>query len=383
MADLSLDLRIGSIFIIWAASAAGVGLPFFVSAAAPDNKELATFRCLKAAAAGVMLGIALMHLLPEADEELSEIIPEYSLAFALTAFGIIVNLTMEQVALMCLASRRLAKKALRVPLTRNEREESSVGMSRTDSMEALEHGERCGFVKCEHGSQFTAIGKQTPFAGINSATLVDPKNILALTPRGTSTTEEVADVKSSNDDDAGSDEGAELVAGLIEAQGLRELVALYAMELSVSVHSIIIGVDIGLLAGAGSLTTLVALICAIAFHQTIEGLGLGTVLLSVRGQANASLTKLAVFVALFTCSTPAGILIGICTSSSGQSTAGSVAKGTANALAAGSLLYISLTEMLAAYFSSSDLARRPALKLAMIASFAAGVTFMAVIAVWA
>lgn len=184
-------------------------------------------------------------------------------------------------------------------------------------------------------------------------------------------------------DDATSDGGAELVASLVRAEGLRELVALYMMEVSISVHSIIIGVDIGLLAGDGTLTTLVALICAMAFHQVIEGMGLGTVLLSVRGQAKASFGKLGTFVAVFICGTPLGIVIGICTASMDHSQAGAAAKGTANALAAGSLLYISLTEMLAHYFGASDLARRPAVRLGMICSFTMAIGFMALIAVWA
>jgi zinc transporter 1/2/3 len=185
-------------------------------------------------------------------------------------------------------------------------------------------------------------------------------------------------VKDSMSDD---EHGAELIENLMQAESLRELVSLYAMELSVSVHSIIIGVDIGLLSGGSSLTTLVALICAIAFHQGIEGMGLGTVLRSVG--SSASLTKLAVFVALFICSTPVGIIIGISTSSDGQSDFSVAAKGTANSLAAGSLLYISLTEMVATYFTASDLARRPVLKMLMIACFTAGVAAMAVIAIWA
>lgn len=373
MTELSLNLRIGSVFIIWAAAAIGVGLPFALPT--KDKDESPGFRCLKAGAAGVMLGIGLMHLLPEADEELSEVVPDYSLAFALTAFGVILNLTMEQVALMYLASCRTK------PDGQDQSSKSDAPSNENIALEALEHGEHCGFVKCEHGSHADqAVIKTTPFANINSATLVGPRT---TTPAKTAPTSNARGLKE-QEEEAGSEEGAEeLVASLVRAEGLRELVALYAMELSVSVHSIIIGVDIGLLAGGGSMTTLVALICAIAFHQCVEGLGLGAVLHSVRAHDRASLTKLAVFVVLFTCSAPVGIVIGICTSSQEESDAGTTAKGAASSLAAGSLLYLSLTEMLASYFASNDLAQRPALKLTMIAAFSLGVASMAIIAIWA
>lgn len=360
MMSLSLDLRIGAIFIIWAASACGVGLPFFI--APSDKGESPVFRCLKSTAAGVMLGIALMHLLPDANEDLSDEVPDYCLAFALTAFGIILNLTMEQMAVMYLAAQKLNS-------AKNEQSGSELGRTNSsartpDHLHTLENGKGpdCDSAKT---ASTTSSKKES------GAT----ENPMVKHAHG--------DHEGHDGHDRHSEGGAEFVANLMQAESLRELVALYAMELSVSVHSIIIGVDIGLLSDGDSLTSLVALICAIAFHQSVEGMGLGTVLLSVTGHEKASFSKLAVFVTLFTCSTPIGIIIGICTSSSGESSAGVIAKGAANSLAAGSLLYISLTEMVASYFNASDLAHQPRLKLTMILCFSMGITFMAIIAVWA
>lgn len=359
MADLSLDLRIGAIFIIWTSSAFGVGLPFFI---APSEKgESPLFRCLKSTAAGVMLGIALMHLLPDANEDLSDEVPDYCLAFALTAFGIILNLTMEQMAVMYLAAQKL-NNAKAEP-TGSELGRTNSSARTPGHLHTLENGKASD---CDSDKTSTTSSKKETEATENPM---------------------VKHTHGAHDDHDGhdrhSESGAEFVANLMQAESLRELVALYAMELSVSVHSIIIGVDIGLLSGGDSLTSLVALICAIAFHQGVEGMGLGTVLLSVVGHEKASYSKVATFVALFTCSTPIGIIIGICTSSSGESSAGVIAKGAANSLAAGSLLYISLTEMVASYFNAGDLAHQPRLKLTMILCFSLGIIFMAVIAVWA
>lgn len=58
------------------------------------------------------------------------------------------------------------------------------------------------------------------------------------------------------------------------------------------------------------------------------------------------------------------------------------AKGVATAFAAGSLLYISLAEMVGGYFSDADVLDSPKLIILMVLSFAVGCTFMAVIAFW-
>ena len=54
-----------------------------------------------------------------------------------------------------------------------------------------------------------------------------------------------------------------------------------------------------------------------------------------------------------------------------------------NALAAGSLLYISLVEMIAEYFTAPDLIERPKLQIMMLISFSFGVVALAVLAIWA
>jgi zinc transporter 1/2/3 len=47
------------------------------------------------------------------------------------------------------------------------------------------------------------------------------------------------------------------------------------MEISVSIHSFIIGIALGSSAGAENVPSLQALLIAICFHQFFEGLGLG------------------------------------------------------------------------------------------------------------
>ena len=463
MADLSISLRIGSVFIIFAASACGVCLPFTVKV--NEKQETTLFKCMKTCAAGIMLGIALMHLLPDADSVLAGIVPSYGLAFALTAAGIVLNLALEQIAFIWLAAKKKAKRnrnqqmemksAQIVPMQSTGRDMTKsisskgkkIHVDSAKSLEMLEinveHGEHCGFVKCEHGNGDleesggggAMLDLNIPFAGVghshhahnqsHSHTTVprcEPRDEENDQPEseGSAGGRNTSIRLSNNRSDAAVNESSEqqqlekdvdtsssargqmmvdivtsaaaeetnsnkdeieLLDSLMEANGMRALITLYVMEMSISVHSIIIGVDMGMLSGRSQLPTLISLICAISFHQFVEGMGLGTILRSMRHATGN--TKVVIFVLMFAMTTPIGIIIGICTSSLPQTNAQEAAKGVANSLAAGSLLFISLTEMVANYFTSPDLIGRPEVKLKMLAVFALGVTFMAVIAIWA
>jgi solute carrier family 39 (zinc transporter), member 1/2/3 len=376
--DASLSLRIASVFIVWIASAVGVSIPFFLKSKGNDtNIESWSFKCMKSCAAGVMLGIALMHLLPDANEDLLEACPDYNLAFAIASFGVILNLSFEQFAIIMLAARKLAKqnKAKTTPVKAVESSDSMMELANVN----VEHGEHCGFVKCAHTDKHAHATEKACDSGVNSTSNVPGAY---GTPKDSAVSEDIDQAVSISDNmSTKEEEEAEIIEGLMDATDLRELVSLYAMELSISVHSLIIGVDIGLISSNSQLPTLVSLICAIAFHQCMEGMGLGTVLCGLRkGASNA---KVLGFVGLFSSTTPIGIIIGICTSTMDQSMAQTTAKGVANALAAGSLLFICLTEMVAAQYSETDLIHRPYVKLFMLGSFAFGVVMLAVIAIWA
>eukprot|EP01034_Spumella_vulgaris_P021836 gene21836-27907_t len=172
----------------------------------------------------------------------------------------------------------------------------------------------------------------------------------------------------------------DLFVNVMNSNSLRDLVTAYVMEISIAVHSIIIGVDLGIL-GQGELTTLVSLMIALSFHQFVEGVGLGATIQNSRSSLGN--TKVMGFIAIFSSTMPLGILIGILTSSAPESETQTAFKGAANAIAAGSLLYISLTEMVGSYFNEPDLNDRALLKVGMMISFGIGIAFMAVIAVWA
>jgi zinc transporter 1/2/3 len=382
MADSSLNLRIAAVFIIFTASIMGVGLPFCIlhlyGPEGGDTKEVPLFKCMKSGAAGVMLGIALMHLLVDANTTLSQVVGQYSLAYAMTCLGVVINLAMEQCALLFIEMQAEARKLKLTCATQkgvarkheersNSHSSSSVGScSTTQSRHGQVHNESCGFVSCGHSDGTEAMTLQ-----VNQG-----HNSLGFAP-GTDDQidQDICAIQEMSSADS------ELISGLIASNEWRDIILLYSLELSISVHSVIIGVDIGLLTGRENMTALVTLICAISFHQLMEGIGLGTNMLSSKYSMGSM--KVLAFITVFALTCSVGIIIGICTASSTESSGQLFAKGIANSLAAGSLLYISLAEMVPNYFTAADLTNRPRMKLLMIASFSFGVIVMAVLAYWA
>ena len=383
MADRSLNLRIAAVFIIFTASIVGVVLPFYIlQLYGPEtcgSKEAPLFKCMKSGAAGVMLGIAMMHLLVDANNTLSQVVEQYSLAYAMTCLGVVINLAMEQCALLFVEMQAEARKLNMAGVTQkgvvhmheeriNSHSSSGVGScSTTQSRHVQVHNESCGFVSCGHSDGTESIGLNAN-QGHNSLGFA-------------AGTDEQIDQDICAIQEMSSTADSELMSGLMASNELRDIVLLYSLEVSISVHSVIIGVDIGLLTGRENMTTLVTLICAISFHQLMEGIGLGTNILSSKHSMGS--IKVLAFIVVFALTCSVGIIIGICSASSTESNGQLFAKGMTNSLAAGSLLYISLAEMVPNYFTAADLTNRPRMKLLMIASFSSGVIVMAVLAYWA
>jgi zinc transporter 1/2/3 len=97
-----------------------------------------------------------------------------------------------------------------------------------------------------------------------------------------------------------------MVAG---TNSLSVLLKAYMMEISVAIHSIIIGIALGANNDPEELTALRAFIAAITFHQFFEGVGLGTVIEQAR--LNLGMPKMIIFALTFSLTTPIGIMIGI------------------------------------------------------------------------
>ncbi len=314
--------------------------------------------------------------MPDANEILGEEMPGYNWAFALTAAGVILVLAIEQVVFIFAMSSS---------------EESSKSMELTKYQQTISaskhlHSEECGISQCSHTQNVQTYDEHDHnhdhghshghsshghVGGQCSIKPVAHSHCAATAPHAGCTSE----------DHGHEEEEAAILKNVINSNSLRDLITAYVMEISIAVHSIIIGVDLGLLATSGDVPTLLSLLAALTFHQFIEGVGLGSTIATSR--VSLGNAKVIGFVVIFSTTMPLGILIGILTSSDTESSSQMIAKGVANSFAAGSLLYISLTEMVGSYFHAHDLQHKPLLKLGMVLALGAGVLAMAIIAVWA
>jgi zinc transporter ZupT len=117
---------------------------------------------------------------------------------------------------------------------------------------------------------------------------------------------------------------------------LRQCVTAYTMEFGCIFHSVIIGVGVGVVTHDRQLVT--TLMIALAIHQGLEALALGSVL----ALTSFSTAKKVVMLLLYGMTTPLGIAIGIAVSSSydPDSTISKAVQGTLNGVSGGLHLHL-------------------------------------------
>jgi zinc transporter ZupT len=341
-----------------------------------------------------------MHLLPEAEEGLSSVYADYSLSYALAALGVVLVLFIDKMTILWVRRRRLAQRLLSI----SSSEKPGQSCNDHDSSRISdEHHENCGFVTCVHSLE--EGGGPRP-RSISPRVIIDAESASSQRLAGVPG----ADLGKTEEED----EVHGLVAELFQTDDLRDLMTTYLMEMTVAIHSVIIGVNLGLM-GESDVATIVSLMIALGFHQAIEGFSLGAQIASSHTEAGAlgakdgervvfGRWKVAVFVLIFCLTTPLGIVIGVLSASEEETPSQLAAKGVAEAIAAGSLLYLALCEMIPQVFSAPSAPRAVRLgggkgaagvvsagmgyheerRAAMlIGSFALGIAFTAVLAVWA
>ena len=148
---------------------------------------------------------------------------------------------------------------------------------------------------------------------------------------------------------------------------------------SISVHSLVIGLSLGL---SGS-DEFVALFVAIIFHQLLEGIALG----SATAESGLGNKVVLLFAAIYSISTPIGIAVGIGVRESLDTSSPAMlyTVGLLDAIAAGALIYLSLADHMNALRVHAKWMRRstPATQVACFAAFYIGATVMLVLAIWA
>jgi solute carrier family 39 (zinc transporter), member 1/2/3 len=250
------SLHVASIFVLFAASAIGVALPLLpkYSKALRVNPYLIILG--KCAGAGVMLSCALVHMvLPSTEALTSECLPSF------------FNTTYPAFSFFFALLAALASHLIEFWV------ESFISGTAVEAGlgEPVDAG---------------AISK----SGAEEIDLDDPRPL-----------QEVEEAKGSRSDSGTltkvNDE--EFHDKLVEAKQLSETLL---VEFSLSVHSIFVGLALGVSGGA----TLVALLIALVFHQLLEGVALGCRL----ADSNLGRRNEIVFTSLFSVSSSMGVIIG-------------------------------------------------------------------------
>ena len=258
--DYSLKLRISSAFILFVASLFGVVLPLWLSSNKGQQTdeshrkmcESDAFRITRTFAAGMMIGVGFIHLLADGVSTLAEVSPEYpALGYTLATVGAMIVLGFEQIAVMLIGSVNVGSKNLKSSGDAEKNIEADFGTG-PGELEVVETHAYHNSSSCDHNHAI------------------------------------------------------KMIAG---ADSFNVIVKAYMMEISVAIHSIIIGITLGSSIGVDGLESLTALLIAICFHQFFEGVGLGTVIEGARLQLG--MRKIIIFAITFALTVPIGVMIGI------------------------------------------------------------------------
>lgn len=344
MLEASTNYKIGAVFEIITASLLGAVIPFLYIKRIGANEETddrdalnnrPVFFILKAMTCGVIIGVSLLHLAPDADENLGEEY-DYPVTFVLMGTGIILNLICEQVALYIISTTKEEDITI----------DSKLG-SNSVTKRLLQDVHDEGNDNNSHRPHHRSMSRHS--VDYNHSSRMDSCEVGAV------------------------------VAVFANANDPKALLKAYVLEGAIAVHSIIMGISLGSMQN-DELSNIKILMIAYAVHQFLEGISLGCAMTST----NLSSNKITGLVLFFACTLPLGIVIGmIITFSLEDSHSQEIVEGFANGLAAGILVYVSMVEMLAEEFSHPTVKDDYLLKSKMIVSMICGLVSMCVLAIWA
>ncbi|XP_042396633.1 zinc transporter 8-like [Zingiber officinale] len=165
---------------------------------------------------------------------------------------------------------------------------------------------------------------------------------------------------------------------LSKTQLIRHRIIAQVLELGILVHSVIIGISLGV---SNSPSTLKPLLVALIFHQFLEGMGLGGCISQARFKVRSMLT-MGLF---FSLTTSAGVVIGIGISSvyNENSPSSLITQGILDSVAAGILIYMALVDLLTADFMNPKVQSNVKLQVMINFALLLGAGLMSLLAKWA
>ncbi|KAH9056715.1 ZIP-like iron-zinc transporter [Lactarius vividus] len=300
-------LRIASVFIIWMGSTLGSTFPIIARRSSFVSLPHSVFEFAKYFGSGVIIATAFIHLLSPAIDELSSQClgpawKEYPYALALALLSAFFIFTVELFAFR-IGTAKLKK----------------LGVSHDA------HGHHAGGVLA-HGPE------SSPVPGPTSPAIPDVESIQLEKDSETNRTVKRVD-------DGGH------VTAVTDESVMAQLIGVAILEFGVILHSVLIGLTLAVDEGFK------VLFVVIVFHQTFEGLGIGSRLAYL--ELPPKYRTVPVYAAfLYGITTPLGIAVGlgVRTTYNPGSTRATAVSGILDAISAGILMYTGFVELLAHEF---------------------------------
>ncbi|KAI2642497.1 ZIP zinc/iron transport family [Xylaria nigripes] len=350
--DGRLGLRVSSIFVIMFGSLCGAVLPVVLARKSKMKVNGTAFFIAKYFGSGVIISTAFLHLLAPAFEALNSpcitnpVMQQYDFAAAICLMTVLVMFTLELIV-------------SRFDFFGHNHDDTKTEGPSVSSNPIQHHTREDVEAKGDRGGSATStIAEQR-----NGFYPPGPPDDVSYPPGGQDHLGHHRDHESDN---------AALAA---------QMTAIFILEFGVVFHSIFIGLT---LAVAGDEFNVLYVV--LVFHQTFEGLGLGSRLAVAEWPKSRSWMPYVLGFA-YSLSTPISIAIGLGISSTLQpgSANASLINGIFDSISAGILIYTGLVELLAHEFMFNPHMRNAGLKVQLFALFwvALGSGLMATLAIWA
>ena len=331
------DYHIGGIFEIFILSVVGFFIPFFLIRCSKMSIENMTdelsYQCIKSFSAGIILGVAFLHLLAESIEKLSEY-AEYPVALAMVLLGFMATLALERLAMHTMLSISTDNKKLQYIPTMTQQHDHN----HNHNHDIQENNNSDNNKSNTESSELPELQVQSSELGEHSHEHVHSKQM-------------VSDKDSS-----------------------KSIMKAIVLEAAIACHSVIVGFGVG---ATNDLPTLKVLLVAIGLHQFFEGVSLGSALL----EGKISMRYVYSFGMIFALTAPIGVVLGMYASTDDET--GPLVTGFADSFAAGVLMYSSIVDMVAEDYVDSNFKSRHFGKMSMYFFLSFGISVMAILAIWA
>jgi zinc transporter 1/2/3 len=356
VAEYDRPMHVGAIFIMFVVSFLGALTPFLAHRFSSGAVADACHRIGMSFGTGIVLATAVIHMLPPAQEYLKHPCaakyfsdPDYPWVELIGMTTILVVHGFEFIARCVAENRALAKL---------------------------------------HKRSGTSRARCLPSPALKESAAAQPQDHVVAVVVAPSPHTAAAEGSGNNDDDeqpiceddACSHGGANLEEILSGSAELTHKIGLMVLELGIAMHSVLIGLALGVSTGDEFRSLLVAL----CFHQYFEGAGLGATCIA---SGVKSRTSRALLVAWYSLSTPLGVAIGVGMYSTYDTNDGTsmLVQGIMDSVSFGILVYVALVELMTEHMTLSAKFRGSTvwMRLASFVSMYLGATAMAILGKYA